>query len=547
MQSVLKTGLLSIIMVLAMAIGSYAGPQAAIRNVTVGNHHELLVNGKPFLPIMSWLQAPKNFAMLRELGFNTFTGNQREVTAKMQCDAAKAAGGYAIAEFGKDGQGAIGHPYLLGWILGDEPDNPRTGSNAVIEPAKHMKVNAETPYTRLVDGVTSSWTVLDPLVGGEFTIDLNKPVTVKKLAIWLTASKSLRVAKEIEFRGDGRLVLKTTLVNRRGSQSFDLRQPATFKALTVKVLSAYPGKSSWGSIGEVEAFDASGKNVLLSKPYAVPKRSPEEIATVYHRIKAADPSRPVFLTFTGMFMKEYRNKYNETMQKKLYPAYAKDCDVAGFDEYPIFGYNFPSHLNWPAAGVDQLQQWVGPNKPIYVWIETHKGSKWVTFKKQLDVLPKHTRYEVWSVLIRGATAIGYFTHAWQPKFTEFAPTAEMQSELKRLNNQITRLAPAILAGRTRRKVTMQMTDGLLCHFKATEYDGALYLFAQNTDLGPNASKLRQGQDISPRGGVATITIAGLKAGTKIKVVDEDRTITTSNGRFTDRFGPLAEHIYRIGK
>ena len=83
------------------------------------------------------------------------------------------------------------------------------------------------------------------------------------------------------------------------------------------------------------------------------------------------------------------------------------------------------------------------------------------------------------------------------------------------------------------------------HFKATMLGGDLYLFAQNTDIGPNPEKLQQFDPIKPRAGKATISVEGLKAGTKIEVVDENRSITAEEGKFSDDFAPLAEHIYKI--
>jgi hypothetical protein len=162
------------------------------------------------------------------------------------------------------------------------------------------------------------------------------------------------------------------------------------------------------------------------------------------------------------------------------------------------------------------------------------------------VLPKHTRFEVWGVLIEGATAYGYFTHAWRPEFKEFAPTAEMQAELKRLNAQVTRLSGAILAAPTSRAITMELAGGLKCHFKATESDGSLYIFAQNQDLGPGGEEKGQFEPVSPRSAVATFTVAGLKAGATVEVVDEKRTLKAAEGgAFSDGFDGLAEHIYRI--
>ncbi|MFC1574281.1 hypothetical protein ACFL30_03780, partial [Candidatus Latescibacterota bacterium] len=148
-------------------------------------------------------------------------------------------------------------------------------------------------------------------------------------------------------------------------------------------------------------------------------------------------------------------------------------------------------------------------------------------------------------IIRGATAIGYFTHRWRPDFKEFAPTEAMKTELKRLNAQITQLAPAILASPAKVKVTMKLSGNLACHVKTTEHNGRLYIFAQNIDLGKDAEKLAQGQDITPRGGKATLSISGLTEGTTIEIIGENRTVTAQAGKFYDDFAPLAEHIYCI--
>lgn len=379
------------------------GKLEPIKSVTVGDNGEFLVNGKPFLPIMSWLQGAKSFPMLRGLAINTFCGSSSRTTAKDHCDAAAAAGGYSIPSFGQDGQGAIGHAALLGWIHGDEPDMP---------------------------------------------------------------SKD-----------------------------------------------------------------------------AKPRTAVDDVIAHYKKIKEADKTRPVFVTFTGNFT-SMDSKYDEATRKKLYSGYISGCDVAGFDIYPIYGSGHASHLNWPAYGVAQLKQIAG-KRPVYAWIETSKGSRWMTYEKQPDVLPKHTRFEVWGALINGATAIGYFTHAWRPAEKEFAPTAEMQAELKRLNTQVTKLAPFILAPKAKTAISMTIAGNLECGFKATELKDTLTIFAQNRDLGPDAEKLKQFDPINPRSGKATFTVAGLKSGAKIEVVDEGRTIVAEDGKFTDEFGPLAEHIYQI--
>ena len=92
---------------------------------------------------------------------------------------------------------------------------------------------------------------------------------------------------------------------------------------------------------------------------------------------------------------------------------------------------------------------------------------------------------------------------------------------------------------------MKLGNGLNCQFKATNYSGELFIFALNSDLGEGAEDAKQFDPIFPRGGKAVFTVEGLKKGTQIEVVDENRTITAENGSFSDDFDPLAEHIYRL--
>ena len=276
---------------------------------------------------------------------------------------------------------------------------------------------------------------------------------------------------------------------------------------------------------------------------AEPRQQPASVIEKAGKIKASDPDRLLFMTLTGHFTKE-QSTYPEALRKSIYPDFISKTDVIGFDIYPIYGSGYASHLDWVAKGVTQLRD-LGGDRPVYAWIETSKGSRWMSYEKQPDVLPIHTRNEVWQAIIRGATAIGYFTHAWFPEFREFAPTPEMQDELGRLNAQLTRLAPAILASPARRKIEMKLGQHLNCHFKATESNGNIYIFAQNIDLGPGAATARQFDPIHPRAGVATFTVEKLKAGTVIEVVDENRTISAESGRFTDEFAELAEHVYRF--
>lgn len=371
-----------------------------IKSVSIGENHEILVNGKPFFPIMSWYQSVSNYNLLKSLGMNTHAGSNNT-------DAAKNIGCYSIP-FYNTTMKENGH--ILGWVYDDEPDMP------------------------------------------------------------------------------------------------------------------------------------SGKGIN-----AKPRQSPQIAAEKCSIIRANYPDRLIFMTFTGDFTDEqsaYNNTYPKDVRQTLYPQFISSADVVGFDIYPIYGTGYPAHLDWVGSGVAQLRDMAGP-KPVYAWIETNKGSRWMTYSKQPDVLPIHTRNEVWQAITKGATAIGYFTHAYKPEFIEFAPTLEMQAELSRLNTQIARLAPAILAAPAKINISMTLGEGLNCNIKTTNINDTIYIFSLNMDLGEGAETAQQFDPIYPRSGTAVFSVEGLIAGTEIEVIDEERTIIAQDGKFSDDFAPLAEHIYMI--
>ncbi|MBM4020287.1 MAG: hypothetical protein FJ288_18530, partial [Planctomycetes bacterium] len=224
-----------------------AGPAlAAIEKVEIKDR-ALSVNGKPFFPVMIWLQDAQNFPLVKSCGMNTVAGywprssGTRDVAEYMAM--VWQAGLYGVMPFDER---LKGHPGLLGYIHDDEPDLPRDVSDAEVVPGGGLRVNRSTPLWRIVDGVWHSWSVLDPLQGAEVTIKLKAPVTVTRLAVYVTVSKGLAVAKDVAFEGDGKEILRAAVEAKKERQALDLPQAATFKTLTMKVLSVHPGEQEWG-------------------------------------------------------------------------------------------------------------------------------------------------------------------------------------------------------------------------------------------------------------------------------------------------------------
>ncbi|MHB8901822.1 MAG: hypothetical protein ACYC6Y_23960 [Thermoguttaceae bacterium] len=532
-SSYFRIGWLVLVGIAANAALAADGP-APIEKVEIGANRELRVNGKPMFPIMAWLQGAEKFDTVKECGMNTvagyWPGSSDTKDAAQFLQLLDKAGLYGVMPFEP---GLKGRPNLLGYIHDDEPDLPHQVSDAEVVPAPSLKVNSGTPLWKLVDGVTHSWSVLDPLAGASVTIRPKKPVTVEKLAVWLTVSPGLAVAKEVAFSTEGKEILRATLEAKKGRQEFPLAAPVTLSELTLAVLSTYPDKNEWGSISEVEGLDSSGENVLAAPPRFEPRAEPAATMERYRSMKAADPSRPVFLTLTGHFHPHFR-QWTDDQQTQLYPQYIEASDVVGYDIYPIYGWNKPEWI-YLVHDATKLLTSLGGRRPVYAWIETSRGGQWTgELERQKEVKPEHIRAEVWMAVCGGATSIGYFTHIWKPSFDSFGAPEENRKALRQVNDQLTRLAPAILAPPAKATVSIGAAGDAKLAVLAKEHDGRLWLFAVNYD------------ERLPRAEVV-VSVEGLKAGATVTVVDENRTIPAGDGSFADVFEPLAVHIYQVDK
>lgn len=528
--------LISTALLLALHSPFVSGELPAIQTVATSSDRAILVNGRPFLPIMAWLQPPENFSVLKKCGMNSTagywpgSGGTKDVAEYMK--RIEEAGLYGIMPYHAS---LHNHPNLLGYIHDDEPDLPRQVSEAKVTPGKDLRINTRKPLWKMVDGDETSWSVLDPLQDAEWTLVLNQPESVQQIAIWVTTSPGLSLPEEVVVSVNGNQAGRFSLEPKRGKQVFDLASPVTGQNWQFKVTKVKPGDQVWGSISEIAGYNADGKNVFLSPPRWVPRATPERTMEEYQRIRLADPSRPVFMTFTGYFHPHF-GKWSDQERQSLYPAYIRATDVVGFDIYPIYGWNKPEWIHLVYEATAQLTELAG-QRPVYAWIETSKGGQYTgELDRQKDVTPEHIRAEVWMAICGGATAIGYFTHIWKPSYRQFGVPEENQAALRDINEQLTRLAPAVLAKRNTKEIQLSVSPETRIASFSTEYENSLYIFAVNYDSGLKAAQVtfRLPAEIT-----AHITTA--------QVVDEDRSIPLSNGTFSDNFAPLAVHIYRLEK
>jgi hypothetical protein len=262
-----------------------------------------------------------------------------------------------------------------------------------------------------------------------------------------------------------------------------------------------------------------------------PPIKPQKIIDDYHRIRKADPTRPVLLNlgqavaWDGWHGRGVRSNHPED-----YPEYVKGCDIASFDIYPAV-HSHPQvagNLWYVARGVERLKEWTDGKKVVWNCIECTRISN-----KQTKAAPKQVKCEVWMSIIHGSMGIIYFVHEWQPKFNESALLSddEMLSAVTKINKQIAELAPVLNSPTVDNDVIVSSANkDVPVAVMAKRHKGMRYLFAV---------AMRDGKTN------AQFTMPTLKGKSAVEVLGENRTIVSEDGIFTDSFDSWDVHLYRV--
>ena len=256
---------------------------------------------------------------------------------------------------------------------------------------------------------------------------------------------------------------------------------------------------------------------------------PQKIIDEYNDIVKADPTRPVMLNLgQGVAWNDYIGRGTRTGHGEDYAEYIKGADMVSFDIYPVAGGSPQTQdkLWYVPQGVDHLVQ-IGSGKVIWNCLEcTHIGSDKIA-------TPQQVRSEAWMALIHGSMGLIYFVHQFAPTFVEadLLQEPEMLAGVTALNKQITSLAPVLNSPTVPNGVQVQTDDPKApVDVMVKSYQGSTYVFAaEMRDAKTNA----------------TFTVRGLKLGSTVTVLDENRTIDVKDTTFTDTFAPWDVHIYQI--
>jgi len=313
-------------------------------------------------------------------------------------------------------------------------------------------------------------------------------------------------------------------------------QLATLKKASMPVICAQnrtaledkndPIIAGWMHDDEPDNAQSLGKNKGYGPP--VP---PVSITRDYGSLHTADPSRPVILNLgQGVAWDDYIGRGVRRNHPEDYAEYARGCDIASFDIYPVVhdSPQIAGKLEFVAKGVERLIGWTGGRKPVWNCIEcTHIGNP------DACATPQQVRSEVWMGLIRGSRGIIYFVHQFKPVFREAAllDNPEMLQAVTDINRQIRDLAP-VLNSPTLKDQLMVRVSASDANIAAMvkHHDRATYVFAANLCNAPSH---------------AIFTTRSTNPGASAECLGESRNLAVQAGNFTDDFVPYAVHLYRI--
>ena len=258
---------------------------------------------------------------------------------------------------------------------------------------------------------------------------------------------------------------------------------------------------------------------------------PEKIVADYERLRAADPTRPVFLNLgQGVAWDNWIGRGVRRNHPEDYPEYVEGCDIASFDIYPAVHDNreVAGKLEFVARGVERLRNWAGPERPVWNCIECTRISN-----VEKKPTPAQVRTEVWMSLIHGSRGLIYFVHQFKPVFREPAllDDPEMLAAVTAINQQIHQLAPVLNSASITNGVAVKSSSpDTSIAWMMKRRAGATYLFAVNM------------RSQATRGSFA---VRDLPTRATAEVLAESRKVEVTNGEWSDEFGGYAVHLYRV--
>jgi hypothetical protein len=260
------------------------------------------------------------------------------------------------------------------------------------------------------------------------------------------------------------------------------------------------------------------------------------IQQAYQQYKTNDPTRPIFLNLSqglGWDSATWYGQGGYINPDTNYPQYILGSDIISFDIYPMAssGSAVAGGAWRVALGVDRLRQYAPSNHIIWCFIETgdiHGTGHEATITQ--------IKAEVWMAIIHGATGINYFIHG-KTSVSDFDSRALLESEnatrlagVTEINNEVHSLAAVLKSPSITGLANMTNLVGTNeVDFMVKQPNGATCLFAVGMSDAVT-TKGFQFQNLTNE---------------QMEVIGENRTVTLTNGSFSDTFNGYEAHLYSM--
>lgn len=266
-----------------------------------------------------------------------------------------------------------------------------------------------------------------------------------------------------------------------------------------------------------------------------PPIPPATVQQTYQQFKTNDPTRPVFLNLgqgIGWDNATWYGQGGNIVPDRDYPQYILGSDIISFDIYPMASSDSAVAGDaWRVAlGVDRLHHYAPPDHIVWCFIETGD----INGTGHEATVPQ-IKAEVWMAIIHGATGINYFIHG-KTSVSHFDDRALLRPEnaarlagVTEINHEVHSLAAVLKTPSVPGLVTMTNLVGTNeVDFMAKQCNGATYLFAVGM-RDAVTTKGFQFQNLTNN---------------QMEVIGENRTVTLTNGSFSDTFNGYEAHLYR---
>lgn len=271
------------------------------------------------------------------------------------------------------------------------------------------------------------------------------------------------------------------------------------------------------------------------------KNLPEAIDN-YKKWKEIDPTRPVFLNFAGPDVATAVDgapswceppDYNCTLTSTHLDYINKTLDWVSNDLYPLAGYlpdeSRRGDVTYIADPIERLRTWT--DKPQFAFVET-SNQRFVSHARGAN--RDEVRAEIWLAIVHGVRGLTYFSAVVPPNGDDWAEDGtpdSVSAELKIQNGLVTQLAPVLQGPINPSTLGATVPSPLQVCWR--DAPSGMHFIVVN----PMKTAVTN----------ANLSLSGVGTATKAVVFNESRTVSLSDGKLSDSFGPYAVHIYVVAK